>query len=277
MRTSHSFRIFLLIIAFVPIYYTGYGQPISSFEIYHPPYITPQFPTIIQGKWFRNSSNSDSIIITCYIKKYLNTSGENVADSIYRKSMSAWNGVFQQAKIKIRFDMRPLLTTNPDSVLGDLNNSKINILGIANNIIASNALTTYGTTRHKQDTIEVDGQKFRRNLVTHIELNETIYKATRLINGKTERSDPDIRKHKLNAYLVATHELGHLLGMDHNVAPSSIMQPGYRRWIQILEDYDGTGDVPLLPIDEKYMRAIYAQFFLTDTQKSETCLPRSTR
>jgi hypothetical protein len=175
------------------------------------------------------------------------------------------------------FTVQPLGSTS-DSIIGDLGNSRINILGIGNSMISSEELTTIGRTQRKQDTIEIDGQKFNRTIISHIELNEIIYKGGHLpTNGKTDRSSSDTKERTFNAYVAAFHEIGHLLGLDHNVLPSSVMQPGYRRWIQILEDYDGIGDIPIQPIDEKYMRAIYSQFFLTEEQKNSSCLPRSTR
>jgi hypothetical protein len=256
----------ICIVFIIPI--VSYSQ--TNFDSYHPPFAN--------GKW---NSQTIRLHIVPYMVPGM-TDSVDIADAVFRKAVATWNVLLDSANIPITIEIEKHTPANSSDTIGNLQTTK-NLCGISNHVIPVTSLIDPSPPEGRMyfrdewvDFIGIGDQIFRRKKFCHIELNAEYYKIRRLGFEKTTRTP-----RRINIYLAAVHEIGHLLGMSgsHEVPPSSIMNRGGIPWIDILENYDNPigENIPIQTIDRSFMRAIYPQFLLTSEHQNDTCLPQSSK
>jgi hypothetical protein len=195
------------------------------------------------------------------------------AVEIFQKAASAWNTILSSLQIprSIKVVKLPDDHNSQDSLWST--NTALNLIGFNNNTLFMplNNFSLGGRTRVvRRDSILTGKQKFYIKTVQHIGIN---LQATSL--GYIKKAAYNRSTNEFNIYLIVCHEMGHFLGLSHNVPSESIMRPGYGWTFSQFLNYDGTTDIPLQDIDKKLLKSIYAQFFITDRHKNDTCIPWS--
>jgi hypothetical protein len=255
----------ICIVFVIPI--ASYSQ--TNFDSYHPPFSL--------GKW---NSQTIRLHIVPYMVPGM-TDSVDIADAVFRKAVATWNVLLDSAKIPIKIEIEKHIPANSSDTIGNVQTTK-NLCGISNHIIPlvspQNSSPSEGLTLTRNqwyERINVGDQTFLRKNYAHIEINAEYFKNGRVGFGKTSRTP-----RRINIYLAAVHEIGHLLGVgNHAVPPSSIMNRGGIPWIDILENYDNPigENIPIQTIDRSFMRAIYPQFLLTSEHQNDPCLPQSSK
>jgi hypothetical protein len=254
-------RIFFLTLFLITFHCASvFAQQNSNFNPYYAPH----------------TLNGKIDTITLYVvEPYEVRSRTEVFDvvEIAQKAARAWNTALTSLQIprNIQVVKLPDIHNAQDSLWGT--NSPLNLIGFNNNIqfLPLNNFSLGGRARlMSRDSIIVGKQKFYQKTVQHIGINRQATEFGYIKKGAYQRSNDEF-----NVYLVVCHEMGHFLGISHNVPPESIMRPGYGWTFSQFLSYDGTTDIPLQDIDKKLLKSIYAQYFISDRHKNDTSLPWS--
>ena len=266
----------LISIIFIITQQVSFAQENTVFNRYYPPFT-------LQGK-----VDTLTLYVTAPLTLQGSQSGQtyNLLTSC-QKAANKWNTIltFLQIPRVIRIQSLPLLhtqTSPQDTIFGPLSN--LNLIGFVNNVnlLPLNSVTRWGiTVLLKATPFTINTQTFYEKTVQHIGINQESVEKESIQTGSFDyipRFAPPGQPRlpsQMNIDLIICHEMGHLLGMSHNVPSESIMRSGSKWEFADFLNYDGTTDIPLQDIDKKILKSIYAQFFISDRHKNDTCIPWS--
>ncbi len=246
----------------IAIMFVCYSIPLTLVAQYSPtqPFIKYYHAPYTNGKW-----QADTIV--CHIIPYIDKVGNdsvNVARKLFDCAAQAWNNVFQG-----RIYIKNIDTdTSDNDLLGQKRTGK-NLFAMNNKLTLRNP-SIYGiNTVRDSSHFRIGRDSLIIRYTSHVEINVDLWKAKILVLGKG-KPETDSTDAIISAYAVATHEMGHFLGMDgyHIVPKESIMA------VQSLFDH---GDYSVNPIQLGYIDKLFAKAMfpiLNTRHKNDDCLPR---
>jgi hypothetical protein len=254
----------------------NFAQSSQNFRFYHPPFSS--------SKWNLDNntySQGTKTIIPCVvvrsgIKVKSGNDSVDVATLAFSRGVEAWNKALESAKIPLQLALK-------DTAQADENfyqtGSFQNTFELTNTDADGAVPSLVDSVPHGRiqnistNDILIGNQIFKQSRVTHILLNLYYYKEKGWLTlGKSVPL-----QNIFNICYVATHELGHFLGINtHEVSLSSVMLPG---GMPIPSQYSNCDcdnvKVVLSVADIKLLKMLYPEFQLQTTHQNDSCLPRS--
>lgn len=266
-----SIAVFMLICLNV-----NFAQSSQNFRVYHPPFSF--------SKWnLENDSYSQGtktiipcVVVRSGIKVKSGSDSVDVATLAFSRGIEAWNKALEAAKIPLQLVLKDTAQADENFYqTGSFQNTfeltNTDAEGSVPSLVDS---VPHGQTRNiSTNDILIGNQIFRQSRVTHILLNLYYYKE----KGWLTLGKNDAQQNIFNICYIATHELGHFLGIStHEVSLTSVMLPG---GMPIPNQYSNCDcdnvKVVLGSADIKLLKMLYPEFQLQAAHQNDSCLPRS--